>query len=88
MAGYSWYVRLARERMLWDSLHRMADPDAEQSFRRMQRAQQDYGSELVEAWRGATGKSSGALGLASFDIQSQRSYRFSNNESSPFFKSP
>lgn len=42
----TWYARLAMERLMWDSLRRMADPHAETSFRRvMQNARKDYGQE-------------------------------------------
>ena len=43
----AWYARLAMERLMWDSLRRMADPQAETSFRRvMQNARRDYGQEF------------------------------------------
>lgn len=43
----SWYARLAMERLMWDSLRRLADPHAETSFRRvMQNARRDYGQEF------------------------------------------
>jgi hypothetical protein len=42
----AWYARLAMERLMWDSLRRMADPQAETSFRRIQqKARSDYGQE-------------------------------------------
>jgi len=38
------------ERLMWDSVRRLADPQAETSFRRiMQNARRDYGQELW--WR-------------------------------------
>jgi hypothetical protein len=43
----AWYARLAMERLMWDSLRRMADPHAETSFRRvMQNARREYGQEF------------------------------------------
>jgi hypothetical protein len=43
----AWYARLAMERLMWDSIRRLADPQAETSFRRiMQRARKDYDQEF------------------------------------------
>jgi hypothetical protein len=42
-----WYARLALERLLWNRLQELADPDAPQSFRRIQqKARRDYGQEF------------------------------------------
>jgi hypothetical protein len=43
----AWYSRLALERIVWDRLREMADPNASQSFRRIQqRARREYGQEF------------------------------------------
>jgi hypothetical protein len=43
----AWYSRLAMERLIWDRLREMADPNSSQSFRRtMQNARRDYGQEF------------------------------------------
>jgi hypothetical protein len=51
MPGRStWYARLAIDRMIFDSLREMSDPQANTSFRRiMQNARRDYGQEYW--WR-------------------------------------
>ncbi|MCK8787100.1 hypothetical protein M0638_22245 [Roseomonas sp. NAR14] len=42
-----WYARLALDRLLWDRVQEIADPDYARSFRRMeQRARQDFGLEF------------------------------------------
>src|SRR5438094_1465431 len=51
--GNLFYSRLAVQRLLWDQLQQAADPDANQSFRRiMQSARKDYGTEFW--WRPGT----------------------------------
>lgn len=45
-----WYSRLATDRLIWDQLQTMLDPDYRQSFRRMeQRARDDYNQRFW--WR-------------------------------------
>jgi hypothetical protein len=45
-----WYSRLALERLLWNRVQELADPDAHSSFRRiMQKARRDFGTEYW--WR-------------------------------------
>ena len=42
----AWYTRLAMERFMWESLRRMADPQAETSFCRvLHNARKSYGQE-------------------------------------------
>lgn len=43
----AWYARVALERLFWDRLLEMGDPEAHQSFRRiMQKARRDYDQEF------------------------------------------
>lgn len=45
-----WYGRLALDRLMWDRLQELADPDAARSFQRMEdRARRDFGQEFW--WR-------------------------------------
>jgi nuclear transport factor 2 (NTF2) superfamily protein len=48
--GSLWYTRLAMERLIFDELERMADPDAAPRFRRIeQRARRETGQQFF--WR-------------------------------------
>lgn len=45
-----WYSRLAMDRLMWERLHAMADPEAPQRWRRMERrALEDYGQDFFWA---------------------------------------
>ena len=49
-AGRLWYTRLATDRLLWDTLQRMADPDAAGAFSRIeQRVRKESGTQYW--WR-------------------------------------
>jgi hypothetical protein len=42
-----WYTRLGLDRLLWDQVQSLVDPDYRKSFRRMeQRARRDYGQDF------------------------------------------
>lgn len=59
-----WYTRLAMDRLVWDTLQRMVDPDAAASFQRMQdRARKEQGTEFW--WRpGSTAPRAPDIGRA------------------------
>jgi hypothetical protein len=41
-----WWTKLATQRLLWDQLQAAADPEFENSFRRMEQIAEDQGTEF------------------------------------------